>query len=198
MGAVRSFGKLMKRPVLALAATSAALAISLGIVLLIRAPRIPSTIGDEEYGVYSEWATSHFSKNPPQVPIYVLSRTFKFNPFEEPNTCSHTMIQKAGVAGSLIRQLGDLGDAEFLFRDNPPVGLRIPWKYKLTDSPDLPPGKFHLLAFSRVAFSRDRRQALFAVSDACAYGDCGSGEAVYAHKSGGKWRFGSAGCFWFY
>jgi hypothetical protein len=48
------------------------------------------------------------------------------------------------------------------------------------------PGTFDLLAFSRVAFSRDHQQALFAVSDACAYGDCGSGGAVYAHKDGGK------------
>ena len=135
-------------------------------------------------------ATSHFSKSLPQVPIDILSRTFKFNPFEQPNTCSHTMIRKAGVPESLPRQLGDLGDAEYLFKDNPPVGLHIPWKYKLTDLfPDLSPSAFHRLTFSRVAFSRDRRQALFAVSDACAYGDCGRGGAVYANKGGGTWKF---------
>jgi hypothetical protein len=189
----------MKRSPLVLGTTAAALAISLGVLFLIRTPHIPSTIGDEEYGVYSEWTISHFSKNPPQEPLYLLSRTFKFNPFEQPSGCSHTMIQKAGVAGSLIRQLGELGDAEFLFKDNSAVGLHIPWKYKLTDSsPDLPPGTFHLLAFSRVAFSRDRRQALFAVSDACAGGDCGKGGAVYALKSNGTWTFKSAGCIWMY
>lgn len=109
------------------------------------------------------------------------------------------MIQKAGVVGSLIRQLSELGDAEFLFKDDSAAGLHIPWKYKLTDSsPDLPPGTFHLLAFSRVAFSPDRRQALFAVSDACAGGDCGSGGAVYALKSNGMWTFKSGGCIWMY
>jgi hypothetical protein len=189
----------MKRSPLVLGTTAAALAISLGVLFLIRTPHIPTTIGDEEYGVYSDWTISHFSKNPPQGPLYLLSRTFKFNPFEQPNTCSYRAILKAGVPGSLLRQLGDLGDAEYLFKDNPPVALRVPWKYKLTDSsPDLPPRTFHLLAFSRVASSRDRRQALFAVSDACAYGDCGSGGAVYAHKDGGQWMFKSAGCLWLY
>ena len=187
----------MKRTVLVLATATAALAISLGILLLIRATRIPSTIGDEEYELYSDWAVSHFSKNPLHGKLFLLSRTFKFNPFEQPSGCNHTMIEKAGVPKSLTKQLGDLGDAEYLFRDNPPV--RLPWKYALIDSsPDLPPGTFNLLAFSRVAFSRDRRQALFAVSDACAGGDCGSGGTVYAHKDSGKWTFKSAGCIWLY
>lgn len=189
----------MKRTPLVLGTTAAAVAISLGVLFLARTPHIPPIIGDEEYGVYSDWTISHFSKNPPQEAIYILSRTFKFNPVEQPSGCSYTMIQKAGVAGSLIRQLGELGDAEFLFKDDSAVGLHIPWKYKLTDSsPDLPPGTFHMLAFSRVAFSRDRRQAFFAVSDACAGGDCGSGGAVYAHKSGGTWKFESTGCVWLY
>jgi len=91
-----------------------------------------------------------------------------------------------------------LGDAEYLFKDNPPVALRQ-WKYKLIDSsPDLLPGTFDLLAFSRVAFSRDHRQALFAESDACAAGDCGSGGVVYSHKVGGTWKFESTGCVWVY
>jgi hypothetical protein len=190
----------MKRPVLVLATSSAVLAIFLGILLLIRtrAPHIPSIIGDEEYELYSDWAISHFSKTP-QGKLYLLSRTFKFNPFEQPSGCSHTMIENTGVPRSLTRQLRDLGDAEYLFKDNPPVRLRIPWKYALIDSsPDLPPGTFDLLAFSRVAFSRDHRQALFAVSDACAYGDCGRGGAVYAHKDGGQWTFKSAGCLWLF
>jgi len=111
----------MKRSPLVLGTTAAALAISLGVLFLTRTPRIPTTIGDEEYGVYSDWTISHFSKNPPQGPLYLLSRTFKFNPFEQPSGCSYTMIQQAGVAGSLIRQLRELGDAEYLFKDNPAV-----------------------------------------------------------------------------
>jgi len=187
----------MKRPVLVRATSSAVLAIFLGILLLIRTPHIPSTIGDEEYELYSDWTVLHFSKNPPHGKLYLLSRTFKFNPFEQPSGCSHAMFEKAGVPRSLTRQLGDLGDDEYLFKDNPAV--QLPWKYALIDSsPDLPPGTFHLLAFSRVAFSRDRREALFAVSDACAGGDCGSGGAVYAHKDGGQWTFKSAGCVWLY
>ena len=71
-----------------------------------RTPHIPSTIGDEEYELYSDWAVLHFSKNPPQGKLYLLSRTFKFNPFEQPSGCSHTMIEKANVPGSLTRQLG--------------------------------------------------------------------------------------------
>ena len=107
------------------------------------------------------------------------------------------MTEKAGVPESLPRHLRLLGDAEYLFKDNPPV--RLPWDYTLIDSaPDLPPGTFHMLAFSRVAFSPDHRQALFAFSDSCAEADCGRGGIVYAHKEGGQWTFKSAGCRWFY
>src|SRR5580700_6581637 len=97
----------MKRPALVLATSSAVLAIFLGILLLIRTctPHIPSTIGDEEYELYSDWAISHFWKNPQQGKLYLLSRTFKFNPFEQPSGCSHTMIENAGVPRSLTRRL---------------------------------------------------------------------------------------------
>jgi len=189
----------MKRSVLVFATTSAVLVISLCIPVLTRAPHIPSTIRDEEYELYSDWTKSHFSKNPPPGKLYVLNRTFKFNPLEQPDGCSHTMIEKAGVPKSLTRQLSDLGDAEYLFNGSPSASLRIPWKYTLIEAcPDQPPGTFHLLAFSRIAFSRNHREALFAVSDACAAGDCGSGGAVYAHMKQGTWAFESTGCNWLY
>src|ERR1700722_16653759 len=168
----------MKRTLLVLAV----LAILLGILLLIRTPHIPSTIGDEEYELYSDWAVLHFSKNLPQAKVYLLTRTFKFDPFKQPSGCSHAMFEKAGIPKSLTKQLRDSGDAEYLFKGNPPVHL--PWKYALIDSPpNQTPGTFHLLTFSRGAFSRNRREALFAVSDACAGGDCGRGGVVYALKS---------------
>ena len=187
----------MKRSALLFAITSAVLAISFFILVLARAAHIPSTIRDEEYGLYSDWTKSHFAKNPPQGQLYLLNRTFKFNPLEQP-ACNLTNIEKAGVPKSLPRQLSDLGDAEYLFDINSPTRLRIPWKYTSAEvSPNQPPGTFHLLAFSRIAFSRNHREAFFAVSDACAAGDCGRGGAVYARMNQGAWTFQSV-CTWVY
>ena len=70
------------------------------------------------------------------------------------------MIEKAGVPKSLPSQLSDLGDAEYLLDGNSPARLRIPWKYaSIEASPNQPPGTFHLLAFSRIAFSQNHREA---------------------------------------
>jgi hypothetical protein len=188
----------MMRSALVFATTSAVLVISIFILVLARAPHVPSTIREEEYGLYADWTKSHFSQNPPQGQLYVLNRTFKFNPLEQPGGCSLAMIEKAGVSKSLPRQLSNLGDAEYIFASNLPVRLRIPWKYTFVEaSPDQLPGTFHLLAFSRIAFSRNHREALFAASDACAAGDCGRGGVVYAQMKQGTWTFKSV-CSWMY
>jgi hypothetical protein len=188
----------MKRPVLMFTITLTVLLMSLCILFLARSPRIPNTIRDEEYGLYSEWTVSHFLKNPPKGQLFLLSRTFKFDPREHQGGCGHPMIEKAEVPGLLISQLSDIGDVEYVFDANS-AHLRIPWKYTFVGaSPDLPPGTFHLLAFSRAAFSRDHKEALFAVSDACAAGDCGAGGVVYAHKQHGSWAFQSTSCLWLY
>ena len=129
---------------------------------------------------------SHFERIPPDGQLYVLSRTFKFNPLDQTWACQQPMIGKARVPASLTRQFADLGDAEYLFDGYPgysPATFRLPWKYTLVDAyPNVQPGEFHLVAFSRAAFNWDHKEALFAFSDACAASDCGRGGAIYARK----------------
>jgi hypothetical protein len=166
---------------------------------LTRSPHIPPAISNEEYRVYSEWTGLHFGKNPPKGQLYVLSRTFKFNPTEKAGACRDLMIGKARVPALLTRQLEELGDAEYLFQHPLTASLQLPWQHVMVDAtPDREPGTFHLLAFSRVAFSRNRREALFAFSDACAGGECGRGGVVYGYKQQGQWTFKTTGCIWLY
>ena len=189
----------MRRHIGAFATASAIVASFLFALSVIRSQHIPSAISDEEYGLYSAWTQSHFSKKPPQGQLYVLDRTFKFDPTEQTGGCRQPTVETVRVSASLTRQLADLGDAEYLFNGYPPANFRLPWKFALVDaSPDLEPGTFHLVAFSRVAFNWNHTKALFAVSDACAGGECGRGGVVYAYKQEGRWLLKPTNCFWLY
>jgi hypothetical protein len=156
----------------------------------------PSRVTADEYTLYSAWTSLHFSKNVPDH-LYFLNRTFEFNP--ETFGCGNRMHKNAGVGWSLIRQLSELGDAEYPLDFDSRNNLQISWGYKSVDAvPDLDPGTFHLLSFSRVAFNGGHTQALFVFSDECAAGLCGGGGVVYAHKKDGKWTFQNPNCSWKY
>ena len=189
----------MRRYIEALAAATTIIGAFVFALILTRSPHIPNTISDEEYDVYSAWTRSHFGKHPPDGQLYLLSRTFKFNPVDQTGACHQPTIGKAHVPASLTTQFAALGDAEYFLSGYPPTSLRLPWKYTVVDaSPDLQPGAFHLMAFSRVAFNWNQTEALFAVSDACAAGDCGRGGVVYARKEQGSWTFQPTDCLWVY
>jgi hypothetical protein len=123
------------------------------------APKLIESNPDREVAVQIQWITQR----------HVLASQFRS--LTRLGLCSPTgsrpLTSSTNPSRSWRQRSSDLGDAEYLFKDNPPV--RLPWKHSLIDSsPDLPPGTFHLLAFSRVVFTWDRREALFSVSDACA------------------------------
>ena len=156
------------------------------------ARQIPNKVTADEYAVYSAWATGHFVKNPPQQ-LYFSSRTGVFDPLADPwKSC----LQKDGASESQMKQLHVLGDAQYALDFYQSSNLQIPWSYKEVDRvPDLEPGTFRLITFSRVAFTRDHSGALFAFFDACAAGECGSGGYVQGQKQGGKWIFHNlSGC----
>jgi len=85
-------------------AATAIIGASVFALILTRSPRIPNAISDEEYEVYSEWTRSHFAKHPPDGQLYLLSRTFKFNPVDQRGACRQPTIGKAHVPASLTRQ----------------------------------------------------------------------------------------------
>jgi hypothetical protein len=160
---------------------------------------IPNAISDEEYSVYSAWIKHHFKEQPPR--LLLANRTFIFDPLA-PQWCNpKSSLAATHISISLLRALHDLGEAEYLVRTGKfqLPAFQIPWKYEESEGlPANPPGPFRLIGFSRVAFSQNRSEALFAVSDACG-GLCGGGGALVATRKQGEWVFPShLGCVWVY
>ena len=141
---------------------------------------IPNSVIDEEYHMYSAWLKHHFKEQPPL--LLLASHTFTFDPLA-PNGCGQALKAQGHVSLSLLRVLHDLGDAEYPVRigNFQLAAFRIPWKYEGWDRQTSPSGAFRLIAFSRVAFNRDRSEALFAVSNSCG-GLCGGGGALLAMR----------------
>lgn len=160
---------------------------------------IPNSVIDEEYSVYSAWLKQNFKAEPPR--LLLANRTFVFDPLGlGPTSCGKELESQAHVSSSLLRALHNLGDAEYLVY----VGkfqlpaFRIPWKYEEGDRQSMDTsGPVQLISFSRVAFNRDRSQALFAVSKSCG-GLCGGGGTLLATRDKGGWVFRPVGCVWTY
>jgi hypothetical protein len=160
---------------------------------------IPNSVSDEEYSLYSAWAKHHFKEQPSR--LLLASRTFVFDPLG-PQGCNVKMLQaKAHVSSSLLRALHDLGEAEYAVHTSKfrLPAFRIPWNYDESEGLYTNPSRpFRLIAFSRVAFNRDRSEAFFAVSNSCG-GLCGGGGPLIAIRKDGEWVFSSdLGCFWQY
>lgn len=155
------------------------------------ARQIPNRVTADEYALYSAWITTHFSMSPPHR-LYFSSLTGSFDPLD--GSC-RTPLEKDGVKSSLISQMHALGDARYQLNFYSATNLQIPWSYTEVDTaPEMPQGTFHWITFSRVVFSRDHSEALFAFFDACAQGECGHGGYVEGRKTKGKWRFRPVGC----
>jgi len=161
------------------------------------APEIPNKVGADEYALYSDWTVAKFAKKPPEH-LYFSSRTGAFDPLDALQGSCQAALEKDGVSWSLMKQLHALGAAQYPLDFGSAANLQIPWSYKEVDSPpDLPPGRFHLITFSRVAFNRDHTEALFAFFDACAFDLCGRGGYVQGIKQIGKWNFHPGSCAMF-
>lgn len=159
---------------------------------------IPISVTDEEYSVYSAWIRHHFKEQPPR--LLLASRTFIFDPLA-PNGCGKAFETQTHVNLSLLRELHNLGEAEYPIRTGKfqLPAFKIPWKYEERDrQPTDRSGPFQLIAFSRVAFNRNKSEALFAVSNSCG-GLCGGGGALYAVREKSEWVFRpDLGCAWAY
>jgi len=165
-----------------------------------RALPIPSSISDEEYSVYSAWIKHHFIEQPPRL---LLSRhTFIFDPLSSQGCNPKELEAQAEVSLSLLRSLHTLGEAEYPLRTDKfqQREFKIPWKYEESEGlPTADPSRpFRLIAFSRVAFNRDRSKAFFAVSNSCG-GLCGGGGPLVAIRKEREWAFRpELGCYWVY
>ena len=161
-------------------------------------PKIPNKVTQEEYQVYREWLKNHFaSKSPDQ--LYLDDQTFVFDPLERQG-CGDLMHKNDHVPWSLIKALHAVKNADYeldVLHDN----MQLPWAYRVLNPRQFPnqsPG-LHIIGFSRVAFSNDGQQGLFAFSDSCAAGQCGFGGAVLATRQGSSWKFDRLkSCSWVY
>ena len=148
-------------------------------------PKIPTAVTSEEMNVYSEWLRHYFASKPPEQ-LYIDDQTFIFDPLDKKR--GYALPKGSGIPSALQKELHALRSAEY------PLDVRelsLPWPYKVLNARSLPSGsptQLHIIGFSRIAFSRDHLEALFAISDSCG-GECGHGGAVHGLKHSGKWTF---------
>jgi hypothetical protein len=161
-------------------------------------PKIPNAVTADEMSLYREWLLQRFAQEPPKE-LYLDSQTFTFDPLSQ-GECAKSLHKENDVSRSLMKALHALQNVDYEIDLSPNV-WRLPWDYRALDPRHFPkavPG-LHVIAFSRVAFNDSGTQALFSFRDACAFGECGNGGAVVAHKESGKWEFTAAkGCAWMY
>jgi hypothetical protein len=158
-------------------------------------PKIPDKVTTKEIDLYREWLKQRFAGKAPQQ-LYLDDQTFVFDP--QQRGCDKAIHNGNHVPWSLMKALHALGNANFEV-DVSPATMELPWKYQVLNVRRFPPASpgLHVIGFSRVAFDGSGSAALFAVSDACAAAQCGSGNAVLAKKNGQNWEFSSLkNCSW--
>jgi hypothetical protein len=180
---------LMKRPVWILL-----------VILTGCGQRIPNVVTPQEYEVYSAWMKYRYPKQPDGA-LYLASETF----IQQLDNCEKELKLK-GV-DSLRRQLLDLGAAKYPLRLHSKT-MHVPWPFEEAD--DFPPkqipyGELRYVQFSRVAFNRQRSEALFTVNVGRGYhfresGETelglGGGGAIIATKQNGVWIVTDTRCIW--
>jgi hypothetical protein len=160
-------------------------------------PKIPDRVTTKEIDIYREWLKQRFAGKAPEQ-LYLDDQTFVFDP--QQRGCGKAIHDENHVPWSLMKALHALGNADFEV-DVSPGTMDLPWKYQVLKVRQFPPASpaLHVIGFSRVAFNGSGSEALFAVSDACAAGQCGGGSAVLAAKHAGSWQFTSLkSCSWVY
>ena len=161
-------------------------------------PSIPDKVTSEEIGLYREWLKHRFADKAPEQ-LYLDDQTFAFDPLAHLG-CGNAMHKEDHVPWSLMKALQALGNADFEV-DVSPNTMQLPWPYHVLNPRQFPTEArgLHVVGFSRVALNHNRTEALFAFSDACAFGQCGGGGAVFASKQGGAWHFNQMkSCSWLY
>jgi hypothetical protein len=160
-------------------------------------PKIPDKATTKEIDLYREWLKQRFASKAPEK-LYLDDQTFAFDP--QQRGCAKGIHDENHVPWGLMKALHALGNADYEV-DVSPTTMQLPWKYQVLNVRQFPPPSpgLHVIGFSRVAFNGSGSEALFAVSDACAAGQCGGGSAVLAKKNGSKWEFTELkGCSWVY
>lgn len=174
-----------------------ALILSLSCLTLGCTPKIPNQITSREMDLYRNWLKRQFANKAPEH-LYLDDQTFVFDPLRQEG-CANALHKNDGVSNSLIRELHNLGNADYEI-DVSPASMKLPWPYQVLNVRNLPSAAegLHMISFSRVAFDRSGTEALFAVNDLCGP-QCGAGRAISARKENGAWKFkDSTTCFWKY
>ncbi len=160
-------------------------------------PKIPNQITSREMDLYRGWLKQRFANQAPER-LYLDNQTFVFDPLRDA-ACGKSLHKNDGVSNSLMRELHNLGNADYEV-DVSPESMKLPWPHQVLNVRHMPSASsgMHIVSFSRVAFDRSGTEALFAVNDLCGL-QCGAGHAVSARKENGEWTFkDSSTCYWKY
>ena len=171
------------------------LIIGLGLIMVGCTPKIPNKISAQEMNLYREWLKQRFANKAPEH-LYFDDQTFAFDPLAQEG-CGKALGKSNHVSTSLMRALHNLGNVDYEV-DVSPKSMHVPWSYQVLNVRDFPRAAegLHVISFSRVAFDRSGREALFAVNELCGP-QCSAGHAISGTKENGAWKFMDSGtCSW--
>lgn len=154
---------------------------------------VPTSIGPEEYEIYSAWLSSRLVKAKPMPDLFIESRTFPARDFLPSDS-------RCGKSERLMDPLLALGDAAYRL-DRAPA-FTVPFDYRFVDErPKDAVNPFRIVSFSRIALNHSHSEGVFAVSDSrCSAVEvaskralvCGGGRSGFVHAYRTKqhvWHF---------
>jgi hypothetical protein len=160
------------------------------------ARRIPPSVGEEEYDVYSTWVATHVAGTNSPPDVFIERTTSPAKDF-----IPDSVVAACRKGERLVDPLLALGDAEYTL-DRKPT-FKLPFEYQFVDGrPTGATNPYRIFNFSRIAFNRSGSEGVFAVfSSGCSVEEtdlkhrlvCGGGRGGIVHadrtEQSAEWRF---------
>src|SRR5690348_1858159 len=74
-------------------------------------PKIPNHLTSQEMDLYRDWLKQRFANQAPEH-LYLDDQTFVFDPLRQEG-CANALHKNDGVSNSLMRELHNLGNADY-------------------------------------------------------------------------------------
>jgi len=146
--------------------------------------RVPPSVGDKEYEVYSAWLAAHVAGIKSPRDVLIERRTVPAKDF-----IPDSQLAACRKGERLVDALLAIGDAEYPLDRGP--RFRLPFDYRFVDgSPTDATNPYRIFSFSRVAFNRSGSEGVFATfSTGCHAAkinskdtlECGGGRGGFVH-----------------
>ena len=146
--------------------------------------RIPTSVGEKEYDVYSTWVVTHVAGTKSPQDVFIERTTVPAKDF-----IPDSAVAACRKGERLVDPLLTLGDAEYPL-DRKPTFM-LPFGYQFVDGhPTGATNPYRIFNFSRIAFNRSGSEGVFAVfSSGCSVEEidskqrlvCGGGRGGIVH-----------------